>query len=113
MHYVSNIELDTLENRDFGPIVQYNDPSGHIQVALMSVPLGKSVPREVHSRISQFIRIERGHADLIMDGKTFEMREGSAAVIPAGTSHEIVNMGQCPLKLYTLYCKDAADAFEH
>jgi len=114
-YYATNIELDTLNNRAFGPVVQYNDPAGHIQVALMSVAPGKRVPLEVHAHLSQFIRVERGYGELLLDGgkKTYPLRDGFATVIPAGTPHEIVNMGQRSLKLYTLYCKDAADAFEH
>jgi mannose-6-phosphate isomerase-like protein (cupin superfamily) len=59
--------------------------------------------------------VERGYGEVLLDGgkKTYPLRDGFATVIPAGTPHEIVNMGQRSLKLYTLYCKDAADAFEH
>lgn len=111
--YVRNIEQDTLDNRQYGPVVQYNDPTGHIQVALMSIAPGKKVPMEEHAHLSQFIRVERGYGELIMGGKVHVLRDGTAAVIPAGVKHEIINMGQRSLKLYTLYCKDSKDAFEH
>jgi len=111
--YVRNIERDTIENTEYGPVIQYNDPTGHIQVGLMSVAPGKSIPMEMHMYISQFIRVEQGVGHLIMDGITFNLRDGVAAVIPARTWHEIINMGERPLKLYTLYCKDAKEVFEH
>lgn len=111
--YVSDIEKDTLENERFGPVVQHNDPSGHIQVALMSVEPGQTVPREIHSELSQFIRVEAGMGRIILNDIPFDIFNGTAAVIPAGTWHEIVNTGQGPLKFYTLYCKDSAAKFEH
>lgn len=112
--YVQDIEKDTLENNKFGPVVQYNDPSGHIQVALMSVDPGKSIPREMHPLISQFIRVESGMGEVILDDDIVHpLLSGKALVVPAGTWHEIVNTGSFPLKLYTLYCKDSRDKFEH
>ena len=110
---MKNIEKDTLENKEHGPVIQHNDPSGHIQVGLMSIAPGKDVPMEMHSHISQFIRVEQGVGVVIIDDIEFNLSDGVAVVIPAGSWHRIVNMGERALKLYTLYCKDKADSFEH
>ena len=109
--YASNIKKDTLENRDFGPVVQHNDE--HIQVALMSIPVNKKVPMERHVHLSQFIRVESGNGKIIINGKNFTIESGWAAIVPPNTPHEIINQGPFPLKIYTLYCKDSTGAFVH
>ena len=101
-----------------------------LQVTLMSIPVHGEVGLEVHSDFDQFIRIEDGCA-LVMMGKSdthlrYQQRVGSnyAVIIPAGTWHNIINTGNIPLKLYSIYAppqhsfgtvhttKEAADAEE-
>ena len=64
---------------------------------------------QVHSDVDQFIRIEDGCA-LVMMGKNktllnYQQRVNSnyAVIIPAGTWHNIINIGNTPLKLYSIY----------
>jgi mannose-6-phosphate isomerase-like protein (cupin superfamily) len=39
-----------------------------------------------------------------LDGQEYELADGSALVIPAGTEHNVINTSSTePLKLYTLY----------
>ena len=81
----------------------------HLQVTLMSIPVHGDIGLERHCELDQFIRIESGHA-LVMMGKC-EHQLGyrkhadcnCAAIIPAGTWHNIVNIGNTPLKLYSVY----------
>lgn len=96
----------------------------------MSIPVRGEVGLEVHADFDQFIRIEDGCA-LVMMGKSdthlrYQQRVGSnyAVIIPAGTWHNIINTGNIPLKLYSIYAppqhsfgtvhitKEAADAEE-
>lgn len=111
--------------RDFGPeplIVNIDRSSkindnyrtalwtgGHLQVTLMSIPQGGDIGVEMHDNLDQFIRIESGRA-LVMMGKSgydlnYEKQvDGDYAVIvPAGTWHNIINTGNTPLKLYSVY----------
>lgn len=81
----------------------------HLQVTLMSIPVGGDIGLEIHSHLDQFIRIESGHA-LVMMGKckddlNYRQRVDChyAAIIPAGTWHNIINTGNSPLKLYSIY----------
>jgi len=81
----------------------------HLQVVLMSIGVGGDIGLEVHPNVDQFIRIERGNALVQMgerrDRLNFVRRvsEGDAIMIPAGTWHNVTNVGFAPLKLYTLY----------
>jgi len=81
----------------------------HLQVVLMSIPPGADIGLEVHPNVDQFIRIEEGYA-LVQMGParnrlTFVRRvsDDDAIMIPAGTWHNVTNIGPRPLKLYTIY----------
>lgn len=59
---------------------------------------------EVHTDNDQFIRIEKGVGKAIIDGEEFELKDGSAVVVPAGSEHNIINTSDSEdLKLYTIY----------
>lgn len=102
----------------------------HLQVTLMSIPVNGDIGLEMHPDIEQFIRIEEGYA-LVMMGKSktllnYQQKVNSnyAVIIPAGTWHNIINIGKTPLKLYSIYAppqhpfgtvhktKEAAEAAE-
>lgn len=81
----------------------------HLQVTLMSIPVRGDIGLEIHPDIDQFIRIENGYA-LVMMGENksvlnYQQRVNSnyAVIIPAGTWHNIINIGNTPLKLYSIY----------
>ena len=81
----------------------------HLQVTLMSIPVHGDIGLEIHSDDDQFIRIEDGCA-FVMMGKNktllnYQQRVNSnyAVIIPAGTWHNIINIGNTPLKLYSIY----------
>jgi mannose-6-phosphate isomerase-like protein (cupin superfamily) len=81
----------------------------HLQVVLMSLKAGEEIGLEVHPSVDQFIRIESGQGMVKMgnakDNLTLVKRVGSndAILVPAGTWHNIINIGNYPLKLYTIY----------
>lgn len=81
----------------------------HLQVTLMSIPVGGDIGLEIHHDVDQFIRVEYGYANVMMgecrDDLKYQQRvDGNYAVmIPAGTWHNIRNVGNTPLKLYSIY----------
>lgn len=82
---------------------------GHLQVTLMSIPVGESIGIEQHDNLDQFIRVEHGRAGVTMGytpndlGEQQPIDESYAVIIPAGTWHNIANIGNSPLKLYSIY----------
>lgn len=82
---------------------------GHLQVTLMSIPSGGDIGLEMHSDVDQFIRVESGRAFVMMGQNKTNLndRQGIdsnyAVIIPAGTWHNIINIGNTPLKLYSIY----------
>jgi mannose-6-phosphate isomerase-like protein (cupin superfamily) len=69
----------------------------------MNVKPGDQIGEEVHG-LDQFIRVEAGGGIIMMDGQKHSVVDGFAAVIPAGTRHNVINSSSSEdLKLYSLY----------
>ena len=97
--YILHIEKETLDNNNFRKVLY---TAKHTQLVLMSIPAGEDIGEEVHD-VDQFIRLEAGQGKTILNGVEHAFNAEDAVVIPAGTRHNIVNVGSEPLKLYTLY----------
>lgn len=81
----------------------------HLQVTLMSIPVGGDIGLEIHHNVDQFIKIESGQA-LVQIGNNKnsttsreKIDNNYAVIIPAGTWHNVINIGRTPLKLYSIY----------
>lgn len=81
----------------------------HLQLTLMSIKVGGDIGLEMHPNLDQFIRIEDGYA-LVKMGNTrddlrYQRRVDSnyAVIVPAGTWHNVINIGNMPLKVYSIY----------
>lgn len=97
----SNIEKDTLENSNFRKVLY---TSKHSQLVLMSLKPGEDIGMEIHADNDQFFRIEEGKGKCTIDGKEYELEDGSAIVVPAGAEHNVINTSEeDDLKLYTIY----------
>jgi mannose-6-phosphate isomerase-like protein (cupin superfamily) len=99
--YVTNIEQDTLENKDYRRVLY---TGRNMQLVLMTLQPGEEIGLETHDEHDQFIRVEAGTGTAILNGKKHELSDGVAVVIPAGIEHNVVNTSKRePLRLYTLY----------
>ena len=105
MYFVTDIEKQTLENNYYRKVI-WTTQYKNMQLVLMSIPVGQDIELEVHKEADQFIRIEAGQGELHI-GEHEEIRvpikDGSALIIERNTYHRIVNVGNVPLKLYTVY----------
>ena len=100
--YAGNIEELTLQNSNFRQVLY---TAKHSQLVLMSLKPGEEIGSEVHEENDQFFRIEKGLGKAIIDGNEYEIVDGSAVIVPAGSKHNIINVSETEdLKLYTLYC---------
>lgn len=99
MYYIKNLEEETKANAYFRKVL-YTDP--RFQFVLMSLLPGEDIGEEVHD-LDQFIRIEDGVGEAIVDGAVYPLTDGSAVIIPTGARHNIVNTGATALKLYSVY----------
>lgn len=99
--YIKNIEELSLKNTSFRKVLYTTKNS---QVVLMHLNPLQDIGLETHSDLDQFIRVEAGEGEAIIDGKTTPIKAGFAVVIPAGANHNIKNTSaNAPLKLYTVY----------
>lgn len=73
------------------------------QIALMSIPPGDHIGYETHDAVEQIIVVHSGSGRLTIDGDTRDVGAGDVIVVPPGTPHDIVNTGESPLRLYTIY----------
>lgn len=97
--YVTNIEQQALENTNFRRVL-YTDKNA--QLVLMSLLPNEDIGEEVHD-IDQFLRVEQGEGVAVLNGKSYDIQDGSIVLVPAGTKHNILNGASGSMKLYTLY----------
>lgn len=104
--FVVNIEEITKENNTFRTALWTGK---HLQLTLMSIPVGESIGLEIHPDTDQFIRLEQGDGLVQMgtdkNNLNFQRRvyNNYAFIIPAGTWHNLINIGNVPIKLYSIY----------
>lgn len=104
--FVININEATKQNDTFRTALWTGT---HLQVTLMSLKVGEDIGLEIHPELDQFLRVEQGQGIVRMgetkENLSFERRitDDSAIMIPAGTWHNLINTGNIPLKLYSIY----------
>lgn len=98
--FLGNIEKLTADNTNFRQVLYTGQ---HSQLVVMNIEVGGEIGAEIHEIVDQFIRIESGEGKLIVDGQENPIKDGDAFIVPAGTQHNVINIGQTPLKLYTVY----------
>ncbi len=101
-----DIETATKDNTDYRSVAW----SGrYLQVTLMSIPVGGDVGLEAHPETDQFLRLDAGRGRVQMgatkDALTFDksVSDGWCILVPAGTWHNVTNIGTIPMQLYTIY----------
>lgn len=104
--FVININEVTKQNNNFRTALWTGK---YLQITLMSINVGESIGLEMHPDVDQFIRIEQG-CGLVQMGNdknnlNFERiaYDDFAIVIPAGKWHNLTNIGNIPIKLYSIY----------
>lgn len=103
---VFDLETATTDNDKYRTVAW----SGrYLQVTLMSIEPGASVGLEAHPQTDQFLRLDAGRGRVVMgpapDDLPFqqEVSDGWAVLVPAGTWHDVINIGDEPMRLYAIY----------
>jgi mannose-6-phosphate isomerase-like protein (cupin superfamily) len=101
-----NIEDATKSNSNYRAVAW----SGrYLQVTLMSIPVGGDIGLEAHPETDQFLRLDEGSGRVQTgsdkDKLTFEQEvtDGWCILVPAGTWHNITNIGATPMQVYAIY----------
>jgi len=99
--YYVDIEKKTKENNYFREVLF---TSQLIQLVVMSLKPGEEIGLETYLDTDQYISVEDGNGKATVDEIVYELKSGSALVIPAGTEYNIVNTSATgALKLYNVY----------
>ncbi|PGM50894.1 cupin domain-containing protein [Bacillus sp. AFS053548] len=104
--FAVNINEVTKQNNTYRTVLWTGT---HLQVTLMSLNVGEDIGLEIHPNVDQFLRVEQGQG-IVQMGKSKEklnfksnINDDSAIMVPAGTWHNVINTGNIPLKLYSIY----------
>ena len=104
--FVVNLGRVTEDNHNYRTTLWTGD---NLQLTLMSIPPKGDIGLERHKDNDQFLRIESGHG-IVQMGRTKDKPDMKQPVfadyaifVPAGTWHNIINIGETPLKIYSIY----------
>lgn len=101
-----DLETETLKNPNYRRVAWSGK---YLQVTLMSIPVGGDIGLEKHADTDQFIRLDAGRGRAQMgptkDELTFdqEVTDGWCVLVPAGSWHNVTNIGDAPMQVYTVY----------
>jgi mannose-6-phosphate isomerase-like protein (cupin superfamily) len=99
--FKSNIEKDTLKNKNFRKVLY---TSKHSQLVLMTLQPKEEIGVETHGENDQFLRFESGRGRVEIDGNKYTVKDGDAVIVPAGAKHNVINTSSTEtLNLYTIY----------
>lgn len=99
--FVQNIEELTRKNTSFRRVLY---TAKNTQLVLMTIKPSEEIGEEVHDHNDQFFRVEEGIGKAVIDGNEYQVSNGSAIIIPAGSKHNVTNLSDKDLlKMYTLY----------
>ena len=100
----ARVPLDVIDvandNDAFRRVVETGE---HEQVVVMTIAPGEDIGEEVHHTTDQVFIFVNGEGNAEMDGGERRFDEGDLVFVRAGTRHNIVNTGNDPLRLITIY----------
>lgn len=100
-----NIEKDTKNNSLYRKVLY--TVKDKMQLVLMTLLPGETIPMESHTKQVQFIRIESGKGEAIVRRKKYKLKDGISIIIPTRTKHKIVNTSKTEkLQMYIIYAPD-------
>ena len=101
-----DLERATVENTNYRTVAWSGK---YLQLTLMSIPVGADIGLEAHPETDQFLRVDGGRGRVQMgpakDRLDFdrEVEDGWAIFVPAGSWHNVTNIGDEPLQVYAVY----------
>ena len=78
------------------------------QIVMMHIPPGEDIGEETHEA-DQTTFIVSGEGQVVVDGSRSKVTPNHLVVIPKGAKHNIINKGDDPLKIYTIYSPPAEE----
>lgn len=104
--FVMNLKQLTMSNDNFRTALW---TGCDLQLTLMCIPPNSEIGLESHPDLEQFLYIESGQGIVVMgrhkECLNFKRQafDNTAIIVPAGTWHNLINTGNCPIKLFSIY----------
>jgi mannose-6-phosphate isomerase-like protein (cupin superfamily) len=98
--YTTDITAETLLNTAFRRVLF---TTVHVQVVVMALKSGEDIGSEVHQHTDQVLTFVDGFVLAEINGTTQNVGPGDIVIVPAGMRHNFTNVGEVPVKLYTIY----------
>ena len=86
---------------------------GNLQLTVMTIPKGEEIGVEMHESLDQLIGVISGAGEVSFGNREnylappIPLDAHSVVLVPAGTYHNVKNVGNTPLKLYSVYAPRA------
>ena len=97
--FTGDLERLAEQNDDFRHVLY---TGMHSQLVAMRVTAGEEIGQERHEVDQIFIVIE-GLAEFEIDDRLHEVEEDGVVIVPAGSLHNVTNIGEDELRLLTIY----------
>ena len=88
------------ENKAFRRVV---DTGKYGQLVLISLRKGEDLGDEMHPITDELYYVVEGKGEIKLDGKPLPLEEHAMMLVPAGTRHDIINIGKEDLKLFAFF----------
>lgn len=98
--FSKDVAAETLKNNNFRKVLYTGE---HLQLVVMTLQPGEEIGEETHEDRDQFFRFEQGQGVVVIDGKKNKVEDDFGVIVPAGACHNVINEGDEPLKMYTIY----------
>lgn len=100
-----DIIAQTTKNKHFQQEIYYD---AQCQIVMMSIEPGDDIGMEKHDA-DQTTFFVSGEGQVVVDGSRTKVSGDHLVVIPKGAEHNIINKGDEPLKLFTVYSPPAEE----
>ena len=95
----------TTKNTFFQKEAYYDE---NCQVVMMNIEAGEDIGEETHDA-DQTTFFVSGEGQAVVDGHRTKVTANHMIIIPKGAKHNIINKGDEPLKLFTVYSPPAEE----
>ena len=99
MAQIQNIKQQAIDNQY---VRQVLETGAHIQVVIMSIPVGTDIGAEVHADNDQVLYLVEGKGQVVLGDETSDYNAGDLVLVPAGTQHNFIAT-EADLKIITTY----------
>ncbi len=97
--YYGDIKEDANANINYRRVIH----TDIMQTVLMSLEPGETIPTEIHHDVEQILYVVKGYGMVTINNIEYPIVPDMFITVPPNTRHYVVNTGDGPLKLVSIY----------